>query len=165
MFSWKFFAWTVQKQSSTAILLRKLLQKIPVVEVFFWSNQRLAVQSSDYLLKWLHQECFLGNPTKDFGTPKYQSLDCKYLRQIFFSSKGGILQVPNICLHEKNLSLFSQFPGKFLVSSVKQGKLGHYFSYILLDFKHFQKVHIQISHILPHPPNIHMIPFHTKDNF
>ena len=56
------------------------IQKIPVLEFFFRSNYRLAVQSSDYLLKWLHQECFLGNPAKDIGAPKCYSLDCKYLR-------------------------------------------------------------------------------------
>ena len=32
-----------------------------MVESFFWSNYRLTVQSGDYILKWLHQECFLGN--------------------------------------------------------------------------------------------------------
>ena len=47
IFSWKSSAWTVQKQLSTAIHFRKFLQKIPVVESFFWSNYRLAVQSSD----------------------------------------------------------------------------------------------------------------------
>ena len=82
MFSWKFSTWTVQKQPSTAIHFRKFLQKIPGMEFFFWSNYRLAVQSSAYLLKWLHQERFLGNPPKDFGAPKCHSLDCKYLRQI-----------------------------------------------------------------------------------
>ena len=51
MFSWKSSAWTVQKQLSTAINFRKFLQKIPVVESFFWSNYRLAVQGSDYILK------------------------------------------------------------------------------------------------------------------
>ena len=51
MFSWKSSAWTVQKQLSTAIHFRKFLQKLPVVESFFWSNCRLTVQSSDYILK------------------------------------------------------------------------------------------------------------------
>ena len=55
MFSSKFFAWTVQKQLSTPIHFRKFLQKIPVVEFFFWSNYRLTVQSGDYILKLLHQ--------------------------------------------------------------------------------------------------------------
>ena len=32
-----------------------------VVESFIWSNYRLTVHSSDYILKLLHQECFLGN--------------------------------------------------------------------------------------------------------
>ena len=31
------------------------------VESFFWSNYRLTVQSSDYILKLLHQELFLAN--------------------------------------------------------------------------------------------------------
>ena len=74
MCSWKSSAWTVQKQPSTTIHFRKFLQKIPVVESFFWSNYRLAVQSSDYILKWLHQECFLRNLLKDFGAPKYHRL-------------------------------------------------------------------------------------------
>ena len=52
---------TVQKQPSTAIYFRKFLQKILVLESFFWSNFRLIVQSSDYILKWLHQKCYLGN--------------------------------------------------------------------------------------------------------
>ena len=60
--------------SRPAIHFRKFLQNIPVVESFFWSNYRLAVQSSDYILKWLHQECFLGNIPKDFGAPKYHRL-------------------------------------------------------------------------------------------
>ena len=46
IFFWKSSAWTVQKQLSTAIHFRKFFQKIPVVESFFWSNYRLAVQSS-----------------------------------------------------------------------------------------------------------------------
>ena len=32
-----------------------------VVEFFFSSNYTLTLQSSDYILKWRHQECFLGN--------------------------------------------------------------------------------------------------------
>ena len=54
MFSWKSSAWTVQKQLSTVIHFRTFLQKIPVLESFFWSNYRLTVQISDYILKWLH---------------------------------------------------------------------------------------------------------------
>ena len=61
MSSWKSSAWTVPKQLSTVIQFRKFIQKIPVVESFFWSNYRLTVQSGDYILKWLHQDCFLGN--------------------------------------------------------------------------------------------------------
>ena len=61
MFSWKFSALTVQNQPSTVTHFRKFLQEIPVVESFFWSNYRLTVQSNDYILKWLHQECFLVN--------------------------------------------------------------------------------------------------------
>ena len=74
MFSWNSSAWTVQKQPFAVIHFRKFLQIIPVVESFFWSNYRLALQSSDYILKWLHQEYFLGNLLKDFGAPKYYSL-------------------------------------------------------------------------------------------
>ena len=74
MFPWKSSAWTVQNQLYTAIHFRKFIQKVPVVESFFWSNYRLAVQSSDYILKWLHQKCFLGSPPKDFGVPKYHRL-------------------------------------------------------------------------------------------
>ena len=59
---------------STTIHFRKFIQKIPVMESFFWLNYRLAVQSSDYIPKWLHQECFLGNLPKDFGVPKYHRL-------------------------------------------------------------------------------------------
>ena len=53
---------TVKKQLSTAIYFRKFLQKIPVVWSFFWSNSRLSVQSSDFILKWLHQNVFLNLP-------------------------------------------------------------------------------------------------------
>ena len=74
MFSWKFYVWTVQRQSFTAIYFWKFLQKMPVVESFFCSNYRLAFESSDYILKWLHQERFVGNPPKDFGAPKYHRL-------------------------------------------------------------------------------------------
>ena len=74
MFSWKFSAWTVQKQPSTTIHFLKFLQKIPVLESLFWLNYGLSVQSSDYILKCLHQESFLGNLPKDFGAPKYHRL-------------------------------------------------------------------------------------------
>ena len=74
IFSWKSPTWTVRKQPSTTIHFQKFLQKIPVVEFFFWPNYRLAVQSSNYILKWLHQECFLGNLPKAFGAPKYHGL-------------------------------------------------------------------------------------------
>ena len=39
------------------------------------------------------------------------------------------------------------------------------FFYIYLDIKRIQKEHTQISHILHHPPNVHIIPFHAKNNF
>ena len=58
----------------TVIHFRKFLQEIPVVQSFFWSNYRLTVQRSDYILKCLHQECFLGNLPKPFGAPKYDRL-------------------------------------------------------------------------------------------
>ena len=58
---YKQLSWTDHKHSSTVIHFRKFLQKILVVESLFWSNYRLTVQSSDYILKWLHQECLLGN--------------------------------------------------------------------------------------------------------
>ena len=74
MFSWKSSAWTVQKQPSTTIHFGIFIQKLPVMESFFWLNYRLAVQSSDYILKWLHQERFLGNIPKDFGAPIYDRL-------------------------------------------------------------------------------------------
>ena len=74
MFSWKFFGWTVQKEPSRTMHFRRFLQKIPVVKSFFWSNYRLAVESNDYILKWLHEECLLGNSPKDFGAPKYHRL-------------------------------------------------------------------------------------------
>ena len=61
MFSWKSSTWAVQKQLSTVIYFRKFLQKIPVVGSFFCSNYKLTVQSGEYILKWLHQEYFLGN--------------------------------------------------------------------------------------------------------
>ena len=54
--------------------LSKILQKILVVESFFWSNYRLTVQGSDYILKWLHQQCFLGNLPRAFRPPKYHRL-------------------------------------------------------------------------------------------
>ena len=47
---------TVQKQPSGNIHFQKFIQKIPVVEFFFWSNYRLTVQSSDNVLKLLYQE-------------------------------------------------------------------------------------------------------------
>ena len=62
------------KHLSTVIHFQKFLQEIPVVESLFSSNYRLAVQSSDYILKWLHQECFLGNLPKVFRAPKYHIL-------------------------------------------------------------------------------------------
>ena len=82
MFSWKSSSWTVQKQLSTAIHLRKILLKISVVESFFWSNYRLAVQSSDYILKWLHQECFLENLPKAFKC--LNIIDCIIFTEVNF---------------------------------------------------------------------------------
>ena len=38
------------------------------------SDYRLTVPSSDYILKWLYQECFLGNFPKAFGAPKHDRL-------------------------------------------------------------------------------------------
>ena len=38
-----------------------IFENFLVLESFFWSNYRLIVQSSNYILKWLHQECVLGN--------------------------------------------------------------------------------------------------------
>ena len=74
MCSWESSAWTVQKQWSTTIHFRKFIQKIPVVESFFWLNHGLSVHSSDYILKCLHQKSFLGNLPKDFGAPKHHRL-------------------------------------------------------------------------------------------
>ena len=74
MFSWKSYAQTVQKQLSTTIYFRKFLQKILVLESFFWSNYRLTFQSTSYILKRLHQDCFLGNLLTAFGLPKYHRL-------------------------------------------------------------------------------------------
>ena len=51
-----------------------IFENVLVVESFFWSNYRLIIQSSDYILKCLHQESFLGNLPKDFGAPKYHRL-------------------------------------------------------------------------------------------
>ena len=59
MFSSKSSAWTVQKQLSTAIHFQKFLQKILVVESFFWSNYRLVVQSSYYILNDSIKNVFL----------------------------------------------------------------------------------------------------------
>ena len=56
------------------IYLKSVKYTIAQIESFFRSNYRLALQSSDYILKWLHQECFLGNLPKDFGAPKYYRL-------------------------------------------------------------------------------------------
>ena len=41
----------------------------------------------------------------------------------------------------------------------------HFFAHILLDFQRFQKVHMKILHILPHPQNTLVFPCHTKNNF
>ena len=74
MFSWKSSTWTVQNQPSTVIHFRKFLQEIPVLESFFWLNYRLTVKSDDYILKWLHQEYFLGNlPLGLFRSSRPQS--------------------------------------------------------------------------------------------
>ena len=40
----------------------------------------------------------------------------------------------------------------------------HLFAHVLLNFKGFQKVHIQTPRILPHPQTIRITPFHTKNN-
>ena len=45
-----------------------------MLQSFFWSNYRLTILSDDYLLKWLHQEYFLGNFLKAFRAPKYHIL-------------------------------------------------------------------------------------------
>ena len=43
-------------------------------KVILWSNYRLTVHSSNYILKWLRQERFLGNLPKAFGAPKCHRL-------------------------------------------------------------------------------------------
>ena len=80
MFSWKSSGWTAQKQLSTAIHFRKFLLKIPVVESLFWSNYRLAVQSSNYILKYT-ENVFLEIFRKLLA--RLNSMDCKYLRSIY----------------------------------------------------------------------------------
>ena len=120
MFSWKSSAWTVQKPSRT-IHFRMFLQKIPVVESFFWSNYRLDVQSSDYIPKWLHQECFLGNLLKYFGRPKYHILQT-FEVNLFLVAKVTSCGCRTFACTKQIFSgiifLFSQFPGKFLVYNV-----------------------------------------------
>ena len=74
IFSWKSSPWTVQKQPSVAIHFGIFLEKIPVVESFFCSNYRQTIQSGDYMLKEVHQKCFLGNLPKAFAEPKYYRL-------------------------------------------------------------------------------------------
>ena len=91
------------------------LQKIPVVESFFWSNYRLANQNSDYILKWLHQECFLGNLPKDFGVPKYHRSQI-FEVNLFLVTKVTSCDAKHFLTWSKSfLELyFFQFPGNFL---------------------------------------------------
>ena len=118
MFSWKSSAWTVQKQPSTTIHFGKFIQKLPVMESFFWLNYRLAVQSSDYIPKWLHQECFLGNLPKDFGVPKYHRLLISEINS-FLVAKVTSCGCRTFTYTKQIFSwitfLFSYFPGNFLV--------------------------------------------------
>ena len=60
-----------------------------VVESFFWSNYRLIVQSSDYILKWLHKEYFLGNlPLGLFRSSRPQS---SIFENVSRNTCGGVL--------------------------------------------------------------------------
>ena len=100
IFSWKYSAWTVQKQPSTAIHFQKFLQKILVVESFFCSNYRLAViytkMALPSMFSWKSSERFrsawISEIVNNWG-------------KFVLSTNGEILQMPNICLHEANLSL------------------------------------------------------------
>ena len=74
---YKQLSWAVQKQSSTAFLVRKFFQKILVVESLIWTNYRLTIQSSDYILNWLHH-VFLDVFRK--LSERLNIIDCKYLR-------------------------------------------------------------------------------------
>ena len=57
-----------------------IFENFLVVESFFWSNYRLIVQSSNYILKWLHEECFLGNlPLGLFRSNRPQPFILEYL--------------------------------------------------------------------------------------
>ena len=53
----------------------------------------MTVQSSDFILKWLHQESLLGKLSERLNT-----VDRKYLRIFVLSSKGDILSIRNMCM-------------------------------------------------------------------
>ena len=48
---YKQLCWTVQRQLYTAIHFLKMFRKILMLESSFWTNYRLAVQSSHHILK------------------------------------------------------------------------------------------------------------------
>ena len=92
---------TVQNKPSRAIHFRKFLKKTPLkkrpsLEKKLQSNS----QSSHFVLKWHHQECFLGNLLNFFRTPRYYSLQ----RWIIFIGIGDILFPSNIYFHEEHFS-------------------------------------------------------------
>ena len=121
MLSWKSSAWTVKKQLSTAIYFRKFLREISVIESFLWSNYRLAVQSSDYILNWLHQECFLGNLPKAFGAPKYHRSQI-FETNLFLVAKVTTCGCQSFAymkqIFPRIIFFLSQFPENLLVCNV-----------------------------------------------
>ena len=110
MFCRKSSTCIVQRQLSTAIHFRKLLQEIPLVESFFCSNYRLTPPT---MFSWKSSENFWSSKISQIV-----NIGDKFN----ISSKGGILWMSNICLHEGNLCsnhiFFSSFPGIFLVYNV-----------------------------------------------
>ena len=158
---YKQLSWTVQKQPSTAIHFGKFLQKLLVLESFFYSNYRLTVQSSDYILKWFHQECFLGNlplglfrcsrayPSilENFSkkTPVVESVFCSNYRQTMQSGDYMLKWVHQECFLG-NIPKASGAPkyqivniwGKFILSSKK---------WHLVDEANFHETNLSLTHI------------------
>ena len=84
---------TFQKQPSEAIYFQNFLQKIPILESFFWSDYKLTVQSGDNIIKWPYQLL-----RKLSG--RQNIIDVNIWGKFILSSKGGIMSTLKICLLE-----------------------------------------------------------------
>ena len=136
-----------------------------MVESFFWQNYRLAVQSSDYILKWLHQECFSSGPWGPTIGIKF-TISCEWRNEGIhgiwpfwhFPSKSGrqnytawVPGDPTPSCFCNVISLFEK-TYKFLKSNCYTFLVKQYTSLIYVKQKSFYLINWAYSFVFPRGP-------------